>query len=144
VHHLRELTFVEEELKQAWAATMKTLLLDMKAEVEQAKALGQHELDLLTLARLFRRYDEILEEGYQANPPPGAPRKTEHSKRTPGRAKQSPARNLLDRLSGGKWTALRFLHDFAVPFDNNQAERDLRMSHPCSKKSLGASAPKTE
>jgi transposase len=101
---------------------MKELLLLMKAEVEQAKALGQHELDLLVLARLLRRYDEILAEGYQANPPPPPPQK-----RTPGRPKQSPARNLLDRLSGGKWAVLRFLHDFAVPFDNNQAERDLRM-----------------
>ena len=127
VHHLRELTFVEEELKQAWARKMKDLLLEMKAEVEHAKALGQHELDLLVLARLLCRYDSILAEGYQANPPPPSPRKSEQGKRKPGRAKQSPARNLLDRLSGGKWAVLRFLHDFAVPFDNNQAERDLRM-----------------
>jgi transposase len=127
VHHLRKLTFVEEERKQAWARTMKDLLLEMKAEVERAKAVGQHELDVLVLACFLRRYDELLTEGYQANPPPPAPRKSEHSKRKPGRAKQSPARNLLDRLSQGKWAVLRFLHDFAVPFDNNQAERDLRM-----------------
>jgi transposase len=127
VHHLRELTFVEEELKQPWARQMKDLLLEMKAEVERAKALGQHELDVLVLARFLRRYDEILAEGYQANPPPPPPQKSEHGKRKPGRAKQNPARNLLDRLSGGKWAVLRFLHDFAVPFDNNQAERDLRM-----------------
>src|SRR6266480_4848142 len=127
VHHLRELTFVEEELKQPWARKMKDLLLDMKAEVERAKALGQHELDVLVLARLLRRYEQLLAEGYQANPPPPPPSKSEQGKRTPGRAKQSPARNLLDRLSGGKWAVLRFLHDFAVPFDNNPAERDLRM-----------------
>ncbi len=140
VHHLRELTFVEEELKQAWARKMKELLLEMKAGVEGAKALGQHDLELLVLAGLLRRYDELLTQGYQANPPPPAPSKSEHSKRTPGRAKQSPARNLLDRLSGGKWAVLRFLHDFAVPFDNKQAERDLRLSHPCSKRLLDASA----
>src|SRR6266516_3917529 len=90
-------------------------------------ALGQHELDALVLARFLRRYDEILAEGYLANPPPPPPSKSEQGKRTPGRAKQSPARNLLNRLSQGKWAVLRFLHDFAVPFDNNQAERDLRM-----------------
>jgi Transposase and inactivated derivatives len=127
VHHLRELTFIEEELKQAWARKMKDLLLDMKAEVEQAKALGQQELDVLVLARLLCRYDEILKEGDQANPPPPPSRKTEQSKRKPGRAKQNPARNLLDRFSTCKWQVLRFLHDFAVPFDNNLAERDLRM-----------------
>jgi transposase len=70
VHHLRDLTFVEEELKQAWAGAMKDLLLWMKAEVEQAKALGQHELDGLVLAPLLRRYDSLLAEGYQANPLP--------------------------------------------------------------------------
>jgi transposase len=127
VHHLRELTFVEEVLKQAWARKMKTLLLEMKAEVEQAKAVGKSQLALPLLAQLLRRYDEILTEGYEANPPLPAPKKSTHSKRKPGRAKQSPARNLLDRFSQKKQAVLRFLHDFAVPFDNNQAERDLRM-----------------
>jgi len=127
VHHLRDLTFVEEELQQNWAQKMKDLLLDMKAAVERAKALSQHELELLVLARLLDRYDELLKEGYQANPPPAAPKKSEQGKRKPGRAKQNPARNLLDRLSQNKWAVLRFLLDFAVPYDNNQAERDLRM-----------------
>ncbi len=122
VHHLRELTFFEEELKQPWARKMKDLLLDMKAEVQRAKAAGKREVDVLVLARFLRRYDELLQEGYTANPAAPPP-----EKRTRGRPKQSPARNLLDRLFEGKWAVLRFLHDFAVPFDNNLAERDLRM-----------------
>ncbi|SRR5579875_412894 len=127
VHHLRELTFVEEELKQEWAHKMKDLLLEMKASVEQAKASGSGELDRPLFSRLLRRYDEILAEGYQATPPPGPRKKSAQGKRLPGKIKQTPERNLLDRLSQGKWAALRFLSDFAVPFDNNQAERDLRM-----------------
>jgi transposase len=127
VHHLRDLTFVEEVLKQAWARKMKDLLLEMKAEVEQARGAGKQQVDVPILARLLRRYDELLTEGYLANPPPPPPRKSEHSKRKPGKAKQGPARNLLDRFALKKQAVLRFLYDFAVPFDNNQAERDLRM-----------------
>ena len=122
VHHLRELTFVEEVLKQAWARKMKDLLLEMKAEVAQAKAAGEQDVEVLRRARLISCSDQILTEGYHSNPPAPPP-----EKRTRGRPKQSPARNLLDRLSQGKWAVLRFLHDFAVPFGNNLAERDLRM-----------------
>ncbi len=100
VHHLRELTDHSKNTSKPGKGAMKELLLDMKAEVERAKALGQHEVDVLVLAGLLRRYEEILAEGYQANPPPPAPSKSEQSKGAPGRAKQSPARNLLDRLAG--------------------------------------------
>src|SRR5262249_2145749 len=88
VHHLRELTFVEDVLGQPWAKDMKDLLLDMKTEVERAIALGKHELDVLLLARLHRRYDAILTQGYLANPaaPPSPKPKG-------GRSKQPPARN---------------------------------------------------
>ena len=44
----------------------------MKAAVEQAKALGQHEVAMLELATLLRRYEEILTQGYLVNPPPAA------------------------------------------------------------------------
>jgi transposase len=58
---------------------------------------------------------------HAANPPP------EQRARQRGRVKQSPARNLLERLWLGQDEVLAFLDDFAVPFDNNQAERDVRM-----------------
>ena len=127
VHHLRDLAFIEEELKQDWAKDMKTLLLDMKEAVEQARARGQPALSTLVLAPLLVRYDQIVQAGYQVNPLAQASSKANRYQRLPGRPKQSPARNLLDRFSLRKWDVLRFLLDFAVPFDNNQAERDLRM-----------------
>lgn len=64
----------------------------------------------------------MLHEGYLANPPdpPTSPPKK-------GRRKQSTALNLLDRLSKHEDAVLAFLDDFAVPFDNSLAERDIRM-----------------
>ncbi len=122
VHHLRELTFLYEEQRQAWAGEMKELLLDSKAAVEQARAEGRSSLHPLEVADWKARYSALLAEGYQANPPDPPP---ETSRR--GRRKQSAARNLLDRLSKHQDAVLLFLDNFAVPFDNSLAERDIRM-----------------
>lgn len=120
VHHLRELTFVEEVLKQPWASKMKDLLLEMKEEVARSRQAGKAEVDAVQLANFHFRYGALIREGFQLNPkaPPSPDGK---------RVKQSPAWNLLDRLHRYRQETLRFLHDFAVAFDNNLAERDLRM-----------------
>ena len=123
VHHLRELTFLEEVEKQVWAGNMKDALLEMKQSVEHAKAQGRTELDLLTRIHLRTRYKAIVEEGYSANPAVPPPKVS--GKRS---NRQSPARNMLDRLTKYQDQVLRFMEDFTVPFDNNQAERDIRMA----------------
>jgi transposase len=123
VHHLRELTWVAEHLQQPWAQALKDLLLEMRDAVARARAAGADRLDAGVRGRLVARYTALLVQGVAANPqpppPPGPPKR--------GRRKQSPARNLLDRLFRYQAEVLAFLDDFAVPFDNNQAERDLRM-----------------
>lgn len=123
VHHLRELTWVGEQLQQPWARALKDLLLEMRTAVATARAAGATQLEARVRARLLARYGALLCQGVAANPlPPPAP-----GPPTRGRRKQSPARNLLDRLFAHQDEVLAFLDDFAVPFDNNQAERDLRM-----------------
>jgi transposase len=122
VHHLRDLTLLHEEQHQDWAGQMKTLLLDIKTAVDQARALGLMSLHPLEVADWKAQEVALLAEGYQANPPDPPP---EVGRR--GRRKQSAARNLLDRLSTHQQAVLLFLHNFAVPFDNSLAERALRM-----------------
>ena len=121
IHHLRELTFLEEEYHQAWAKDLKGLLLAMKAAVEQARTRGAPALPNVERRAFVARYHHLLAAGLAANPPPERPPGQR------GRVKQSPARNLLERLMLGKDEVLAFLHDLTIPFDNHQAEQDLRM-----------------
>jgi transposase len=124
-HHLRELTFIEERYKQDWASQMKALLLEIKKAVDQARSAGAVAFPGAKCTGYQDRYATILQAGLAANPPTGPPPPGAPKRR--GRKKQSKAKNLLDRLARDRAGVLRFMEDFRVPFDNNLAERDLRM-----------------
>ncbi|MBC7824166.1 MAG: transposase [Candidatus Parcubacteria bacterium] len=122
-HHLRELRFVLERYQQP-SDQMMELSIEIKAQVEQAQSEGQAALSSETLQDFEQRYHTLVTTELAANP------STEVLTETPrpnGRVKQSPAKNLLDRLHRHQSHVLAFMHDFRVPFDDNQAERDLRM-----------------
>jgi transposase len=111
-HLLRELN-AQIECGHKWAADMKALLLEMKSVVERYKDEDKGELSLYYREKFENRYKRILDA---ANIEIG-PRKTR---------KKSKAENLLRRLREYREEIMRFTDDFNVPFDNNQAERDIR------------------
>jgi transposase len=123
-HHLRELEFLKELYPQDWQTPLGDLLLEILEAVKTAKAAQASSLSSTQLSEFELRFDALIQEGLQANPPPERP-PDQPKKR--GRIKQSPARNLLERFRDHKQAVLAFMYDFKVPFDNNQAERDIRM-----------------
>lgn len=122
-HHLRELTFVYEEQGQVWAKHMIDCLLDIKEAVDEAKRFTD-SLSGKQIREFEQRYEEVLREGYKANP---LSKQSIYKKKKRGRRKKSKARNLVERLDNYRKNALGFMYDFSVPFDNNLVERDERM-----------------
>jgi transposase len=119
-HHLRELAGIGEATGQDWPTKLADLLTEIHKNVEAAKAEGRTALSGRRLAGYRRRYRSLIAEGKELNPPP--PRTGKR-----GRPKLGPAGSLLRRLDEYQDDVLRFAVDFDVAFDNNQAERDVRM-----------------
>ena len=121
-HHLRELTFVEEQYGQEWASDLQDLLLRAKEAVDDAVRDGRTQLEGPVRDSYEAEYRRIMAVGLGVNPAPPA-----SGSKKRGRRKQSKPRNLLLRLASRRREVLAFMYDFRVPFTNNLAERDLRM-----------------
>ena len=119
-HLLRELLGLYETTQQTWTQRMSTLLRSLKRAKEVAQSEGKSALDPVLLARYQRLYCRLVVRGLGQNPSP-----TRTQKR--GRPANGACRSLLLRFQKREDEVLRFALDFAVPFDNNQAERDVRM-----------------
>lgn len=120
-HLLRECQGVIDYDGQAWAEMMKALL--QKPAMKPSRPVTWGGVSTLDQQQMAQAYDEILLQGEAENP--DSPCLPTEAKR--GRKAKSKAQNLLARFSLYKTEILRFLYDPRVPFDNNQAERDIRM-----------------
>lgn len=120
-HHLRELTWFEEEENASWAASMRKILLEAKKQVEQAQLKGEKVLAKEKIIAIQEQYKAIVDEGIKGIPLP----KIQEKKR--GKQKKPKQLNFLERFAKHKDSVLAFVYDFNIPFDNNLAERDIRM-----------------
>ncbi|MCK5093539.1 MAG: transposase, partial [Spirochaetes bacterium] len=99
---------------------MIDFLLEVKNEVDKAQGVS---FDSTTVKQFEDRYKRIVGEGMKLQQKIS---ETFHSYEG-AVSKKSKARNLLERLEQYGKETLAFMYAFKVPFDNNQAERDIRM-----------------
>ena len=121
-HLLRELNgVIENHPEQTWAPKFRKLLLEMKKIRDKALRADKAEVSYYYRHKFDKEYDDIIKTAYEENPLP----ETTANKR--GRKKKSKVLNLICRLDNYKGAVCLFINNLYVPFDNNQAERDLRM-----------------
>lgn len=119
-HLVRELTYIVESNGYNWASNMKSLLLETCKKVSKRKSKKLSEKGYINLQKNYRN---IITRGEKELPAiPSKP----NGKR--GRIAKSDAHNLWERLRSYESAVLLFAKTPEVPFTNNRAERDLRMS----------------
>lgn len=117
-HHLRELERAYEQDGQKWAQQMQALLTEINDKVKKTKT---NKLSEIKIKFYQKKYRAILSQGENE-----CPANKSNGKR--GRTKQSKSRNLLERLKDFEDDVLRFMKNPIVPFTNNTAENDIRMT----------------
>jgi transposase len=94
---------------------MIDFLLSRKRSKEIAIAFGLKKFEHADLEGYRKQYDDIVSAGFDI------------LKNTKSHFYQKEEKKLLNRLKKYRDNHLLFAMDFAVPFDNNLSERDLRM-----------------
>ncbi len=122
-HHQRELlAAAETHPDQDWPTLLGGVLDELNTAAHTARELDLDEIPADVLTPLTSRFDTHLATGLQLH----TRNHTGHPKG--GRPSQSTTRALLERLHKYRDDVLRFALDLTVPFTNNQAERDIRMT----------------
>lgn len=103
-----------QETSHCWSGKFMAFLYEIKDHKELLIGQGVECFSDENLADYFRRYDEILQEGWEEN------------KNLTWKSVASDERALLRRLEKYKEDHLRFATDFCVEFTNNISESDLR------------------
>ncbi|WP_425421674.1 IS66 family transposase [Phaeodactylibacter xiamenensis] len=119
-HLLRNLQAVIDEHNDYWARQLQELLKNINKAVKRAKAQGKDAFSSSHCAQYRQRYMTWVQQGLKLHP-------AVNGDGTKGPPKQTKTHNLLMALKEYASEVLRFLYDFRVPFDNNRAERDIRM-----------------
>lgn len=131
-HHQRELQAAAETYRdQTWPHALSEVLDELNAAAHTARDLDLPAIPDEVLAPLTGRYDSHVREALALHP------RNQQGHPKGGRPSQSQARRLLERLEKYRSDVLRFAFDLRVPFTNNQAERDIRMTKAQLKTSGG-------
>jgi transposase len=106
-HILRDLNYVEETFNATWARQIKELLLDAKKTKEK-----NPNLKASYFSKIFNNYVSSIRPVI---------------KKYDKKYTKTDEERLAFALEKHKYLILKFIEKAEIPFDNNQAERDLRM-----------------
>ena len=93
----------------------------MKKVTDNAVEAGKESLSYYHYHKLDKQHDKLIKQAREENSVPIA------AEKTLGRKKKGKIIAPVGCLKKYKASVCLFIHNFKVPFDNNQAERDTRM-----------------